>query len=102
MSSAAFAQRRHFDPHHIQSIVEIQPEALVAGGAFEVAVGRRDDAHIELHASVPPTRLNDRVVLERAEQLRLNRQAELANLVEEDGAAVGAPRSAPRARSSRP
>ena len=70
--------------------------------AIEVAARRGEDAHVDARSQrSPPTRRTSRA-LERAEELRLQRQIEIANLVDEQRAAVRlledaacAPRSAP-------
>ena len=55
----------------------------------EVAVGRGDDADVDLdRASVPPTRSNS-ALLEHAQELGLQAERQLADLVEEQRAAVG-------------
>ena len=56
---------------------------------LEVAVGRGDDAHVDGDLLLPADRL-DAALLERAQQLRLQIDRQLADLVEEQRAAVGA------------
>src|SRR6185369_11592088 len=85
---APIAQRRHLDRHHTQAIVEILAEAPFADGLFEVAIGRRDDAHVHALRGHPADRL-EHAVLEHAQQLHLQLRAHVADLVEEDRAAVG-------------
>ena len=55
---------------------------------LEVAVGRRHDADVDLRGSTPPSRAR-RAVLQHAQQLRLHRHRQLADLVQEQRAAVG-------------
>src|SRR5690606_35626463 len=54
----------------------------------EVAVGRRDHAHVDLDRLVRAD-APDLALLERAQELRLQIEAQLAELVEADGAALG-------------
>ena len=42
----ALAQRRQVDPDHVEAEEEILAEAPAASARLEVAVGRRDDAHV--------------------------------------------------------
>src|SRR5690349_806774 len=81
------AQRREADREHAQPVVEVASEAPLAHRLGEVAVRRGDDAHVD-----PPGGVGADgpylAVLEDAQQLRLDRRARLADLVEEERAAV--------------
>jgi hypothetical protein len=59
---------------------------LVGLGA-QVAVGGRDDAHVDLDVFLP-TEAAERAAFEHAEQGGLHSQGQLADLVQEDRAAV--------------
>ena len=88
MSSRPLAERRDARADDGEAEVEVLAEAALVDLALEVAVRRRDDA--DVHA----TRLRladaaDLARLERAKELRLELERELADLVEEHGAAVG-------------
>ncbi len=67
---ASLAQRRHLDRHHRQAEVEVFAElpALHFGG--EVALGRRDDADVDLDLFTP-AHASERALLEHAQELRL-------------------------------
>ena len=86
----AGTQRRDPDREHAEAIVEILAEPPLAHVGGEVAVGRRDDAHVDgarrvvADAFVLP-------LLEYAEQLGLEVEREVADLVEEDRALLGEP-----------
>ena len=53
----------------------------------EVAVGRRDDPDVDVLAPGPAQRF-ERLVLQRAQEADLEGRADLADLVQEQGAAV--------------
>ncbi len=84
----ALAERRDLDRHDVQPVEEVLAEAALLDLLLQVAVGRGDDAHVhgdQLAAADPL----DLARLDRAEQLRLGLRAQVADLVEEEGAAVG-------------
>ena len=94
------AQAGHLDRDDVQPPEEIGAEAPVRDLALEVAVGRGQDAHVDLVRRL----LADGVelaVLDEAQQLGLHAELHLADLVEEDRAAVGLREAAQRASSSR-
>ena len=83
-----FAQRGQFDRDHAEAIVEVFAEGLVGDQLFEVAVGGRDDAHVDVqiaHAAEPlkGRRLDD------PQQFRLKFRRRVADLVQKNRAAVG-------------
>src|SRR5262245_36898018 len=84
----ALAQRRQRDLDHVEPVVEVFAEARRRDFLLEASVGRRDDAHVGplvLRASDPPERL----LLDHAQQLDLERERDVADLVEEQRALVG-------------
>ena len=85
------AQRRQLDREDRDPVPEVLAEAArPATIAAQVAVRRRDDAHVDVGAGCwPPTRSNV-AVLQDAQQAHLRRERQLADLVEEQRAAVGA------------
>ena len=87
--AASLAQRRQLDDDDREPVVQIEAEATAVHLGAEIAVRRRDDAHVDrdvvLAADAP-----DAPPLEHAEQVRLDRERELADLVEEERAAVRA------------
>ncbi|OPZ05947.1 MAG: hypothetical protein BWZ08_02381 [candidate division BRC1 bacterium ADurb.BinA292] len=84
----ALAQRRHVDGEDIEPVVEILPEFGGFDHLFEVAVGRGDDADIDRDRAAAADAL-DFALLEDAEEFDLRGGGEVADLVEEDRAAVG-------------
>ena len=83
------AKRRDREHDDRDAVVEVEPEAAVVDLGAQIAVRRGDEAHVDRDlvaaadaAEAPP--------LERPEQRRLERGRELADLVEEEGAAVSA------------
>ena len=83
----AAAQRRQVNGPDVQAIVEVVAERPLTHHVGEVAVRRGD------HPDVDPDGIGgadplDLAVLEHAQQLHLDAERQLADLVEEDGAAV--------------
>ena len=84
----AIPQGGHADVHHAEAIVEILAEFAPLDEGPQLPVGRRHDPDVDsdfLVAAQP----REGPVLEHVEQLGLERQRHLADLVQEDGAAVG-------------
>ena len=73
--------------HDVEPVVEILAEAPSLDDVVQVPVRRGDDAHVHLAIGVLADAA-DLAFLEHAEQLDLERERHLADLVEEDGAAV--------------
>ena len=86
--AAAGAQRRQLDVDHVDAVVEVLAKAAFLDRGFEIAIGGGDDADVERHLGVPADR-PDRPLLEGAQQLGLQPEREVADLVEEERAAVG-------------
>src|SRR5581483_1430583 len=81
------AQRRHRDLDDVQAIEEVLAESSGRDVALEVAVRGREDAHVR----APRAGLADpleRLVLEEAQELRLQARRHLGDLVEEERAAL--------------
>src|SRR6059058_3372760 len=85
---AALAQRREPDREDAQPVVEVRAEAAFAGRLPEVAVARRDHAHVDLPPAVAAHRPH-LAVLQHAQELRLDGGARLAHLVQEERPPVG-------------
>ena len=85
--AGARAQRRDREHARVQAEEQILPEALLDDALLEIAVGRGDDAHVDL-ALGGGADATHRVILEDAQELRLHRHRELADLVEEERAAL--------------
>src|SRR5437667_1954650 len=82
------AERRGMDREHVQPVVEIVPEPLLFHHPKEVAVRRGDEADVDLDRLRTPDPL-ELLLLQDAQQLRLKLERDLADLVEEQRAAVG-------------
>ena len=84
----ALAQGGQVDRHHVEPVVEVLAEAPGLDLGFEVAVGGGDDAHVDLDGAGAADALQ-LAFLQHAQQLGLEGGGDLADLVEEQGAAVG-------------
>ena len=89
MSSRRSRSGGHRDDVRHQARVEVGAEGALRDRGLEVHVGRRDHAHVDVARLIGADRahLADR---ERAQQLGLHGDADLADLVEEQRAAIGA------------
>ena len=98
---ATLGERRQLQRDDVQAVIEILAELARRLLRFEVAVRRRDDAHVDRKR----LRRADRphlALLEHAQQLHLQRQRHVADLVQEERAAVRPPGTAPCAPAPRP
>ncbi len=84
----AVPQRRDHQPHHAEAVEEILSERPLLRERRQIAVAGRDDPGIDLHALVAPHRHDD-LRFDGPEQLGLERQRQLADLVQEERAPVG-------------
>ena len=84
---AALAQRRNLDREHRQPEEQVLAELPLGHPLLEVAVGRGDDADVDVQRLGAADPL-ETPLLERAQDLRLQRQRQLADLVEEQRAAM--------------
>src|SRR6516165_10840387 len=75
------------DGEDAQAVIQVRPELPLVGPRLQVAVGRRDQPHVGADRLVPPDAL-ERLLLEHAQHLGLGGQRHVADLVEEEGAAV--------------
>ena len=71
----ALAQGRHVDREDVQPVVEIAPEGAVLDRLLEVAVGGRDDAHVDLDGALAADAL-ELPLLQDAQQLDLDVEVE--------------------------
>src|SRR5690606_37210249 len=85
---AALAERRNVDREYAQAIVEVLAEASRGDLLLEIAVRRRDDPDVDRVRAVVADAL-ELALLEHAQELALQLDRDLADLVEEDRAAVG-------------
>src|SRR5439155_46992 len=86
---AAFAQGRDLEPDHVEPIEQILAKTSFLHSMFEVGVGGGDDADVDRERSRFAKR-TDLARLQEAQQLRLEIEAELADLVEEQRSIPGA------------
>src|SRR5262245_28546839 len=82
------AQGRHPERKDVEPIVKIFPKPAFLDELDHVAIGSRDQAEIDLYRFFRADRI-DLACLQGAQQLDLRIQGQLANLVDEQGAAVG-------------
>ena len=73
----------------VEPVVEVGPEGAALARGDEVAVGRGDDAHVDLERLAAADAL-DLALLQDAQELGLHRQRHVADLVEEERAAARA------------
>ncbi len=74
---APLAQRRQPQADDVEAVEEVLAEAALGDERLEVGVGRGDDAHVDLDRMRLAERV-DLVVLEEAQQLGLQVEADLA------------------------
>ena len=89
MSSSALAQRRQVDREDRDPVPEVLAEAALGDHRVQVAMRGGDDAHVDVERLAAADAL-EAAVLQDAQQPHLRRQRQLADLVEEQRAAVGA------------
>ena len=94
------AQRRQVDREDVEPVVEVLAELALRDQRLEVAVGGRDDADVDLDRLGAADAL-ELALLQHAQQLDLHLQRQVADLVEEQGAAVGELEAARRAARPR-
>ena len=86
---AALAERAaRTDVDDVEPVVEVLAEAARADLVLEDAVGRGDDADVDL-LGLAVADAEDDALLQRAQELDLEVQRQLADLVEEERAPVG-------------
>ena len=85
---AALAQRREHDWEHVQAIIEVVAKLAVGDHLRQVAVRRRHQAHVHPDRSRAPQAL-ELLLLQHAEELRLQLRWDVADLVEEERPLVG-------------
>jgi len=83
----SFAQGRQRNRKHVQAIVEVSTEAVVADIVHQVAVCGGDDAHVDARgtAAAEPIELS---LLEHSEEFRLELERKISDFVEEERSAV--------------
>src|SRR5262249_41246165 len=83
-----YAQRWHLDREDVQPVEEVWPEDALVHRRFQVAIGGGNDSYVDLHwpRRADPLEL---ALLKHPEKRELGVRWQVADLVEEDGAAVG-------------
>ena len=76
------------DGDDVEAVEEVLAEALLAHEGGEVLVGGGDDAHVHPDGPRAADAL-ELALLQHAQELRLGHRREVADLVEEERAAVG-------------
>ncbi len=85
---AALTQRRQRDADDIETEEEVFTKVAVADRRFQITIGGGHHADVDAHV-LPSTEPRELAVLEHLEELRLQRRAHLADLVQEHRAVVG-------------
>ena len=88
MSPRRSRKRRHVHRDDLETEEQVLAETPRGDLALEVAVGRGDDAHVDLDRLGRPD-APDLALLQDAQELNLHLRADLADLVEEQRAALG-------------
>src|SRR5262249_4406423 len=83
-----FAQGWHLDGEHVQAVEEIAPKCPRPHGGTQVAIRRRDHPYVDPDRPVSADTL-ELALLQNPQQGELRVRRKVADLVEEDGAAVG-------------
>jgi hypothetical protein len=84
----AFAKRGYPDGEHVQPIEEIGAEGAAPDHLLEVLVGRGDHPHVDRRRAASAAQPLDLLLLERSQELGLQLQRQVADLVQEQRAAV--------------
>src|SRR5665213_1261833 len=82
----ALLQPRHMQRHHRQPVIEILAEAASGDLERQIAIGRGDDADIDLDPAAADAL--EGLLLQGADDLALSLERHVGNLVEEQGAAM--------------
>ena len=85
---AARSQRRHHDGQHVETVEKVLAKAHRLHLRSKIAVGRGDDADVDLEIARVADAPNH-LVLQYAQELHLEREGQLAYFVEKQRAAVG-------------
>ena len=85
---APLAQRRQLEADDVEAVVQVLAELAARDVGFDVAVGRGDHPHVDFRFLGRADRTH-LAFLQHAKQLHLQAQRQLADFVEQDGAAVG-------------
>src|SRR5688572_16387624 len=84
----SLAQRGQLNGDDIQAVVKVLAESAVLDLLFERFVGGSQDAHVDMNGRVLADAA-DFPILEHAQEAALEQRRHGADLIEEDGAAIG-------------
>src|SRR6516162_1567066 len=84
----SLSQRWNLNCHLVQPIVQILPKAPLSYHQVEILVRRTHNPHIDLHWIAAADPLDD-LILQKAQQLYLHWQRHIADLIQEQGPAIG-------------
>ncbi len=84
----ARAQRRQLDSDDVEAVEQIFAEDAALDALLEILVRRGDHAHVHLHGRLAANAV-ELAFREHAQQARLQRRGHVADLVEEQRAAIG-------------
>ena len=84
----ALAQARQAQADDVEAVIEVLAERALAHALLEVLVGGGDHPHVDLHLLVPADAIEG-AVRQHAQQPGLQLRRHVADLVEEQGAALG-------------
>ena len=82
------AQGRQFQPDHVDPVEQVAAEGALGHQGLQIPVGGREDAQVDPLTGGGAERL-ELALLEYAQQFHLEGRAGFADLVEQDGAALG-------------
>jgi hypothetical protein len=85
---AALAQWRDAQADHIQTVIEILAKTALLDHGGQLAVGGSEDADVDGN-TVRRTHGPDLLLLQSAQQLRLQVEGQFSDFVEKDGSALG-------------
>src|SRR6202012_424320 len=91
------AKRRHLHREYVQAVVQVLPETPREDGGIEIPMRRRDDAYVAENRAIAADTL-EAPLLKNPQQLHLHLQRHVADLVQEQGAALGELESAETGR----
>ncbi len=85
---APLAERRHVDRHHVEPVEQVLAEPAGGDLRLELLVRRGEHAHVHRHG-LGAADARDHAVLQHPQHLGLRSQTHVADLIEEERAAVG-------------
>src|SRR5215467_1665293 len=86
--TSAKAKRRKADRDDIEPVVKILSKRAVRHSFLKIAIGGRDHTHVDFYVLVPAD-TTELAFLNDAEELDLDGRRRIADLIQEDRAAIG-------------